>query len=157
MRLRKYKTNSAHTVISNLHQIKQRNFFQTRSIVYKDQYVQFVYMPHPVSNPLKLPISHTFLQTMYRCSERLRGWDKYRQELCFVANILGLIMINKNEQLPFQLKPIISIRLQLQVNTCHTFGAFLVCIRRWTRFWEGLFKLTFNGTVIFRQPSFSYR
>ena len=46
-----------------------------------------------------------------------------------MANILGLIMINKNEQLPA--KPIISIRLQLQVNTCHTFGAVLVCIRRW--------------------------
>ena len=30
-----------------------------------------------------------------------------------------------------QLKPIISIRLQLQVNTCHTLGAVLVCIRRW--------------------------
>ena len=37
---------------------------------------------------------------MYRCSELLGDWDKYTQELCFVANILGLIMINKNEQLP---------------------------------------------------------
>ena len=33
------KTDSADTVIFNLHQIKQRNFFWTRSIVYKDQYV----------------------------------------------------------------------------------------------------------------------
>ena len=30
-----------------------------------------------------------------------------------------------------QLKPIINIRWQLQVNTCHTLGAVLVCIRRW--------------------------
>ena len=80
-------------------------------------------MPHPVPNPVNLTISHTFLQTMYRCSQRLRDWDKYSQELCFVANILGLIVINKNEQLPAQLKPMISIRLQLQVNTCHTLGA----------------------------------
>ena len=68
---------------------------------------------------------------MYRCSERLRDWDNYTQKFCFVANILGLIMINKNETITCQLKPIISIRLQLQVNTCHTFGAVLVCIRRW--------------------------
>ena len=42
-----------------------KSFFLTCSVVYKDQYVSFVYMPPPVSNPLKLPISHTFLQTMY--------------------------------------------------------------------------------------------
>ena len=58
-------------------------------------------MPPPVPNPLNLPISHTFLQTMYvQMQQRLRDWDKYRQELCFVAKILGLIMTNKNEQLP---------------------------------------------------------
>ena len=39
-----------------------------------------------------------------------------------------------------QLKPIISIRLQLQVNTCHTLGAVLVCIRSGASFWEGLFQ-----------------
>ena len=179
------KTDSADTVISNSHQIKQRNFFQIHNILYNDQYVQFVYMRPPVANPLNLPISRTFLRTMYvqtpvghfhinllgalpktcfknnrllfslffwnflssnnsktgyrnaifpkrvveilkkwapphqltlkcppgyRCSKRLRDWDKYRQELCFVANILGLITLNKNKQLPAQLKLIISIR-----------------------------------------------
>ena len=33
------KTDSADAVISNLHQIKQSNFFLIRNIVYKDQYV----------------------------------------------------------------------------------------------------------------------
>ena len=32
----------------------------------------------------------------------------------------------------------IVIRLQLQVNTCHTFGAVLVCIRRWQTLLRGL-------------------
>ena len=59
------KTDSAATVTSNLHQIKQRNFFQIRNIVYKDQYVWFVYMPSPVPNSPNIPISHTFLGTMY--------------------------------------------------------------------------------------------
>ena len=58
-------------------------------------------MPHPVPNLLNVPTSHTFLQTVYvQMQQKLRDWDKHRQELCFVANILGLIMINKNEQLP---------------------------------------------------------
>ena len=40
-------------------------FFPTCSVVYKDQYVSFLYMPPPVPNQLNRPISHTFLQTMY--------------------------------------------------------------------------------------------
>ena len=32
--------------------------------------------------------------------QKTEGLGQYRQELCFVANILGFIMINKNEQLP---------------------------------------------------------
>ena len=93
--------------------------------------MQFVCMPHPVSSPVNPPIFHIFLQTMYRCSERLMDWDKYTQELGFVANILDLIMINENEfVITCQLKPIINIRLQPQVNTCYTLGATLVCIRR---------------------------
>ena len=37
-----------------------------------------------------------------------------------------------------QLKPTNSIRLQLQVNTCHTLGAVMVYIRRWHTLLEGL-------------------
>ena len=48
-----------------------------------------------------------------------------------------------------QLKPIISIKL-LQVNTCHTLGVS----EDGARFGRVYFKLTFNRTVIFRQPSF---
>ena len=38
-----------------------------------------------------------------------------------------------------QLKPTISIRLQLQVNTCHTLGTFWSVLEDGARFWEGLF------------------
>ena len=55
-------------------------------------------MPPPVPKPLNLPISHTFLQTMYVQMQQKTGG--LGQILCFVANILGLIMINKNKQLP---------------------------------------------------------
>ena len=52
-------------------------FFPTCSIVYKDHYVQFVYMPPPVPNPLNLPISHTFLQTMYvQMQQKTEGLGK---------------------------------------------------------------------------------
>ena len=62
------KTDSADTVISNLHKIKQRTFL--RNTVYDDQYVSFVYMPPPIANPLNLPISRTFLRTMYVQTQR---------------------------------------------------------------------------------------
>ena len=51
-----------------------------------DDWVRTRDLPRP--NPAPLPLSHT------------DHWDKYGQELCFVANVLGLIMIMKNEQLP---------------------------------------------------------
>ena len=112
-------------------------------------------MPPPVPNPLNLPISHTFVQTMYvQMQQKTEGLGKYRQELCFVANVLGLIMIKKKRTITCQLKPIISIfRLQLQVNTCHIdhSGPYQKMAHPFGR---SYFKLTFNGTVIFRQPSF---
>ena len=76
---------------------------------------------------------------MYRSRETLRDREKYRQELCFVVNILGLIMINKNKQLHAISKLIISLRLYLQVNTCQTLVLFSSISEDSTRFWEGLF------------------
>ena len=56
-----------------------------------------------------------------------------------------------------QLKPMISLlRLQLQVNTCHTLGAVLVNIRRWhTPFWEGLFQTDIQWNCNFSTAIFS--
>ena len=53
-----------------------------------------------LTHEIFLFVTLSFKQCMYRFSERLTDWDKYRQQLHFVANILGLIMINKKKQLP---------------------------------------------------------
>ena len=98
-------------------------------------------MPPPVPNPLNLPISHTFLQTMYvQMQQKTEGLGKYRQELCFVSNISGLVMINK-QTITCQLKPIISIlRLQLQKKKQVTLRVpFWSISEDGTPFYKGLF------------------
>ena len=93
--------------------------------------MQFVYMPHPVPNPVNLTISHTFLQTMYRCSQNTERLGQIFTRVMLCGQHTGLDYDKQKRTITCQLKPIISIRLQLQVNTCHTLGAVLVCMRRW--------------------------
>ena len=102
-------------------------------------------MPHSVPNPLKFPISHTFLQ-MQRKTE---GLGQIYTRVMFCGQHIRLDYDKQKSTITCQLKPIISIRLQLQVNTCHILVPFWSVSEDGTRFWEGLFKLTFNGTVIF--------
>ena len=113
------------------------------------------FLTHKVSLLLTL----IFEQCMYRCGERLRDWDKYRQELCFVAKILHLNMMNKNEQLPAISKLIISLAKPIIIIASKYLSHFGCHSRPYQMahaFARAYFKLTFNGTVIFRQPSFCH-
>ena len=82
-------------------------------------------MPLPVPNPLNLPISHTFLQTMYvQMQQKTEGLGQIQTTVMLCGQHIRFDY-DKQKQ------PIISIlRLQLQVDTFHTFGAVLVYIKR---------------------------
>ena len=79
-------------------------------------------MPPPVSNPLNLPISHTFLQTMYvQMQQKAEGLGKIETIVMLCGQHIRLDYDKQKRIITCQLKPIISIsRLQLQVNICHT-------------------------------------
>ena len=87
-----------------------------------------MYMPAPVPNPLNLPISHTFLQTMYvQMQQRTEGQGQIKTRVMLCGQHIRFDYDKQKPAITCQLKLIISKRLQLQVNTCHT----LVNIRRW--------------------------
>ena len=97
-------------------------------------------MTPPVSNPLNLPISHIFLQTMYvQMQQKTQGLGKIMTRVMLCGQHIRLDYDKQKRTITSQLKPIIIIsRLQLQVNTCHTQGGVLVCIRRWHTYLGGL-------------------
>ena len=82
----------------------------------------FVYMPPPVPNALNLPISHTFLQTVYvQMQQKTEGLGKIKTRVMLCGQHIRLDYDKQKRTITCQLKPIISIlRLQLQVNTCYT-------------------------------------
>ena len=90
-------------------------------------------MPPPVPNPLNLLISHTLLQTMYvQMQQKTEGLGQIQTTVMLCGQHIRFDYDKQKQTITCQLKPIISIlRLQLQVNTCHTFGAILFYIRRW--------------------------
>ena len=81
-----------------------------------------LYMPPPVSNPLNLPISRTFLQTMYaQMQQKTEGLRRIKTRVMLCGQHVRLDYDKQKRTIACQLKPIISIlRLQLQVSTCHT-------------------------------------
>ena len=88
-------------------------------------------MPPPVPNALNLPISHIFLQTLYvQMQQRTEELGQIQAKVMLCGQYIRLDYDKQKRTISCQLQPIISIRLQLQVNTCHTLGAVLAYIRR---------------------------
>ena len=113
-------------------------------------------MPHPVPNPLNLPIFHTFLQTMYvQTQQKTEGLGQIYTRVMLCGQHIKIDYDKQKRTVTCQLKPTISIRLQLQVNTCQILGAVLVCMKMAHAFWEGLFQTEIQWNCNFSAAIFS--
>ena len=110
-------------------------------------------MPHPAPDPLNLPISHTFLQTMYvQMQRKTEGLGQIYTRVMLCGQHIGLDYDKQKRTITCQLKPIISIRLQLQVTLWVPFWSLS---EDGTRFWEGLFQTDIQCNCNFSTAIFS--
>ena len=72
-----------------------------------------------------------FLTMYVQTHRKTEGLGQIYTRVILCGQHIRLDYDKQKRTITCQLKPVISIRLQLQVNTCHTLGALLVCIRRW--------------------------
>ena len=77
-------------------------------------------------------ITH-FYSNNVQMQQKTEGLGQIYSRVMLSAQHSRLDYDKQKRTITCQLKPIISIRLKLQVNICHTLGAILVCIRRWCK------------------------